>query len=261
MTHTEAGKKFAALVKRLHAAHDVPPTDPSQVGRPEHISPLLWQLVLSILAWECSPARAASASAKVHAAVVDYNEMRVCLPEELAGMIGDRYPRARERAVRLRSTLSDIFRRQHAVSLDHLPAMNKRDARAYLESLEGCPAFAAARVALLELDGHAVPVDERLLECLASEGAVPDGSTPASASAWLERQLRAGEARATYLMLEAWAAEHPPASKSESKSEDGAKADSKTGPKAQGRVANGARAKRSTGGEKASPRPKRSGKA
>jgi hypothetical protein len=202
LTTTEPAKRFAALVKRLHTAHDVSPVDPAQASRPEQANAILWQLVFSILAWECSPTRAANPTGKLHTAVVDYNEMRVCLPDELASMIGDRYPRARERAVRLRSVLNDIFRREHSVTLDHLVAMNKRDARAYLDGLEGCPPYAAARVALLELDGHAMPVDDRLLAVLRDEDAVPENSTPQTAAAWLERQLRAGEARATYLMLE-----------------------------------------------------------
>ncbi len=209
MTSSEHAKKFAALVKRLHAAHDAPPSDPAHASRPEHISPLLWQLVFSILAWECSPTRASAVAAKLHSAVVDYNEMRVCLPGELASIIGERYPRARERAQRLRSTLNDIFKRQHAVTLDHLATLNKREARAYLESLAGCPPFAAARVALLELEGHAMPLDERLQDHLRSEDAIPEGLDTHDAASWLERQLRAGESRATYLALEAWAADRP----------------------------------------------------
>jgi len=217
MTSSEHAKKFAALVKRLHAAHDAPPADPAHASRPEHLGPLLWQLVFSILAWECSPARAAGVAAKLHAAVVDYNEMRVCLPDELASIIGERYPKSHERAQRLRSTLNDIFKRQHAVTLDHLSTLNKREARAYLESLAGCPPFAAARVALLELEGHAMPLDARLHEHLRAEEAVPTDLDTHGVASWIERQLRAGEARATYLALEAWAADRPPPPRAEAR--------------------------------------------
>lgn len=197
------------LIKRLRAQHDNPPADPAHEGRPEHASPLLWQLVFSLLAWETAPARAVAVNKRLHAEVLDYNELRVCLPEEIVAILGDRYSRAHERAVRLRSTLNDLFRRQHAVTLDHLTTMNKRDARAYLESLEGCPPYVAARIALFELDAHALPADERLMSALRAQGCLPEVSDPHAASTWLERQLRTGEAKSACLLLEAWVADQP----------------------------------------------------
>lgn len=202
-------KAFEALLKRLRSEHGDPPPDPAHEGRPESASPLLWQLVFSILAWEASPARAVAACKRLHAEVIDYNELRVCLPDEIATIIGERYSRAIERATRLRSTLNDLFRRQHAVSLDHLTTMNKRDARAYLESLEGCPAYAAARVTLFELDGHAMPVDHRLMNALGAHHALPETDDVHTASTWLERQLRTGEAKQAAQLLEAWLGDLP----------------------------------------------------
>lgn len=203
----DPAKKFATLMKKVASRHGAVACDPAHDGRPQDHSPLLWQLVFSFLAWEASPSRAAQASKRLHASVVDYNEMRVCLPEELLHMIGERYPRGLERVTRLRATLNDIFRRQNAVTLDHLPAMNKKEARAYLESLDGCPPFAAARVTLFELDGHALPLDERLMASLVGESALPERLSLPDAIGWIERQLRVGEARDTYLRLEAWHAD------------------------------------------------------
>ncbi|HRQ73141.1 MAG TPA: hypothetical protein PLU35_08950 [Phycisphaerales bacterium] len=74
----------------------------------------------------------------------------------------------------------------------------------YLEALEGVPPFVAARVVLLALGGHAVPLDAMLHGMLASEEAVEPESTVADAMGWLERTLRAKESEEAYLLLEAW---------------------------------------------------------
>src|SRR5262249_53707688 len=124
--------------------------------------------------------------------------------DELAGIIGDRYPRALERASRLRSTLNEIYRREHAVTLGPAAALPKREARQYLESLEGMPPYVAARMVLLARNGHAFPLHHRLHQALRDEDAVPGDLTTPDASGWLERQFRAGEAAPAYLLIEAW---------------------------------------------------------
>ena len=83
--------------------------------------------------------------------------------------------------------------------------MNKRDARAYLLSLEGVPTFVAARVILLGLGGHAFPVDTRLVKLLAAEDVLEPKLSPETATGRMERMLRAGEATSAYLAIESWA--------------------------------------------------------
>jgi hypothetical protein len=205
----DPAKKLASLLKKLRADHNGEPRDGSIDGCPESADKLLWQFVYSFLAWESTTSRADTASKRLHGAVVDYNEMRVSLPDELAGMIGDRYPRAPERAARLRSALNDLYKREHAVCLSRVAAMAKRDARTFLESLEGTPPFVAARMILLSLGGHAFPVDDRMHRALLDEAAVPADLNQVEASGWLERQFRAGEAAEAYLLLERWLNDRP----------------------------------------------------
>jgi hypothetical protein len=209
VTVPDPARKLGSLLRRLRGTYGEPGHDPACEGRPESADPLLWQLVYSFLAWEAPPAKAAAANKRLHAAVVDYNEMRVCLPDELACILGDRYPRSLERASRLRSTLNEIYRREHAVTLTVAAALGKREARQYLESLEGMPLFVAARLLLLAMGGHAFPLDERMLVALREEEAVPSDLSLADASGWLERQFRAGEAAPAYLLLEAWMNDRP----------------------------------------------------
>lgn len=209
MTSADPAKKLLALLKRIKPAQAEPPADPALEGCGEGCDRPLWQLVFSFLAWESTLTRAVQAGKRLHASVVDYNEMRVCLPNELVTIIGDRYPRALERVARLRSTLNELYKREHAVTLTPVAGMGKREARAYLESLEGMTPFVAARLMLLSFGGHAFPLDERLRQALLENGALPADLSIADAGGWLERQFRAGEALEPYLLLEQWMNDRP----------------------------------------------------
>lgn len=169
------------------------------------------ELVFAYLVWEAGEKRARAVAAKLCETFVDLNEMRVCLPSELAAFFGQTYPRAAERAERMRASLNDIYDRQHAVTLVALVSMNKREARAYLESIEGIPPYVAARTLLLGLGGHAFPLDERLARVLMNENALADAGDLSAASAWLERQVRSGEAAGALAALEALCESSPAA--------------------------------------------------
>jgi hypothetical protein len=197
------------LLKTLKADYGDLSPDADCEGCAEGSDPLLWRLIYSYMAWESCPAKASVATKRLHASVIDYNEMRVCLTDELVGIIGDRYPRAAERCARLRSTLNELFRREHSVSLAKASMLGKREAREYLDSLEGMPPFVAARMSLVALGGHAFPLDERLYYTLLEEDAIPEDLSLADASAWLERQFRAGEALAPFLLVERWTNDRP----------------------------------------------------
>lgn len=166
--------------------------------------PVLDQFVRSFLLWESSAARAAAAMKRIEQTVVDFNELRVCMPGELVRILGERYPRAEERARRLRSALNAIYAREHRVGLESLAERSKREAREYLESLDGTPRFVAARVALVNLGGHAAPVDGRILRRLVDHGLAEADATPETAAAMLERKVRAGEMLEAYALLQAW---------------------------------------------------------
>jgi hypothetical protein len=209
LTAADPAKKLASLIKKLRTDYGDACTDSGCEGCPEGADPLAWQLVFAFLAWEAGTQRAGAANKRLHAAVVDYNEMRVCLADELMHLIGDRYPRGQERVQRLRSSLNELYRREHSVTLQRLVDLPKRDARAYLDSLEGMPPYVSARMALLAFGGHAFPVDERIYLTLLEEAAAPEDLTVEDASAWLERQFRAGEVLEPYLLLEAWLNDRP----------------------------------------------------
>lgn len=166
--------------------------------------PVLGELLRAMLSWEAPAARPAAPLRRIANAVVDYNELRVCLNDEIIAMLGERYPMAEERAKRLRTALNDIYRKEHAVTLQHLTQMPKRAARQYLDSINGLPKYVASRVTLLALGGHAAPVDTRLTRKLATCGLSCSPDDTDTVAAAIERAVRAGDMVAAFAALELW---------------------------------------------------------
>jgi hypothetical protein len=170
---------------------------------------VLDEFLRSMLLWESTTALADAAWGRLIAAVVDANELRVCAPAEIAGVLGPAYPLVHERCERLHAALGDAFRTQHKLAQPYLCEQGKREARACLEAIDGVPGYVAARVALLRLGGHAAPVDGRILKRLVEAGAVPRGRSCTEAASLVERHVRAGELVELSLLLQSWADELP----------------------------------------------------
>lgn len=220
MSAPDPSKKLQSLLKRLktefgegEALGSVPAGLPDEFGR------VLPQLIYSALVWEASRSQAAGALRRLGEQVVDLNELRVCFATEIAAMLGERYPRAQERAERLRAMLTEIYKREHGLNIDRLESLSKRDARTYLETLDGMTEFVCARVVLLSLGGHAIPCDERLRDLLAGEGVLGAETPTNEAAAWLERQVRAGDGASVSQLFQAYSDAHGSSAKKEKKPE------------------------------------------
>lgn len=170
-----------------------------------HNDPVLRELVRSFLQWETTAGKADSAMNRIENAVVDINELRVCTATEIGEILGPGLPRLDERATRLRATLHEIFKREHALRLAHLLDKSKKESRQYLESLTDAPRFVIARTSLVALLHHAVPLDERLLSCLKHAKAVDPEIDLEAAASLIDRAVKSGDAAATYAALQAWA--------------------------------------------------------
>ncbi|MBX3323586.1 MAG: hypothetical protein KF757_11410 [Phycisphaeraceae bacterium] len=158
------------------------------------------QVVYSFILWESTAMRAERAIVAIDESLADVNELRVCLPSDLIGIIGSRYPRAEERSRRLRACLGAVYEREHAMDLSFLEQQTKRDARAYLDGMEGMVPFVASRVMLLELGGHAFPMDGRL--CAHARALLELEEKPDAMALLLERAFYAGEIPPIYRCLE-----------------------------------------------------------
>lgn len=204
MNHSDHGG-CAEFVQTLRAKYAAPAqTAPSPTLSDD---PVLDEFVRSMLLWESTTALCDAAWGRLVASVVDANELRVCSPGEVAGLLGPAYPLVHERAERLHAALVDAFRGRHKLTQPGLCEQGKREARAMLESIDGTPAFVAARVVLLQLGGHAAPVDGRVNRRLVEGGVVPRGRTCAEAASLVERHVRAGELAEFYMLTQVWADE------------------------------------------------------
>lgn len=167
--------------------------------------PLLNELVFSMLMWESSIDHATRAAQRIHGELVDLNELRVCTIDELVAILAPRMPRAAERAARMIHVLNAIYDRENALRLEHLREHNKKSVQEYLDSIDGLPIFAGARVVLLVLGWHAFPLDHRLARLLGSRGIITPASPLDQQAAQLERGVRASDALRTYTLIECWA--------------------------------------------------------
>lgn len=209
MSANDHSKEIAALLKKLRAEFGAASEDVPSEQAIDPCEPLMCEFVRSMMTWESTSAKAAAVMKRFAESVVDCNELRVCLADELVRIMGERYPRVEERALRLRAALNDLYSRQHAVSLEHLATLGKREAKEYMDGLDGVPRFVSARLSLLRLDVHAAPVDGRILKRLIEAGIAEPGMTPEAAAGLLERGVRAGELGEAYRLLQAWSDQAP----------------------------------------------------
>lgn len=180
------------------------PSPSARAGSDAFAEPLVIDFVYAFLVWQASLREASSALNRILGGVVDCNELRVCLAEDIVNLIGPEYPLAEERAMRLRAALNQIYAREHAVTLVGLGDQAKREARAYLSSLEGVPGFVASRMALLHCGAHAFPTDRRVVHVLTTWRVLPEGIADEAAAGSIEHALRIGEVLPWYTALEHW---------------------------------------------------------
>ncbi len=198
---THDAQKLETLIAILRKRYDV--------EQPESLEPIE-RLIHSFLTWEASATQATAALQCIKNNVVDFNELRVCMPDEILSIIGDNYPLGQERAIRLRTTLNDIFQKDHDLSLVHLREKNRNDVRDYLGSLEGMVSYVASRIMLLALGVSAIPVDEQLHTALIKTGVAHDNTNVISLASWLERQIRSGDRREIHLLFQYWVEDGAP---------------------------------------------------
>lgn len=188
-------KKLTALLKKVKDAHQPSPHTPADP---------VTELVIAYLQWNSSRKLAHAAHDRLMKQMVDNNDLRVSHPHEIVNLIGSEYPRSEERAARLHEALQEIFNREHTVALEHLSSQGKKQARTYLDSLPGMVSYVSSRVMLISFGAHALPVDDLLRDKLiAEEAADPDASVE-EVAAFLERQIKAGDALQYHLSLDEW---------------------------------------------------------
>jgi endonuclease III len=195
------GSEYARRIKRLFRQlqresggwEPGEPTDP------------LEQLVVAVLSARTTPEQGRKALRRLSDHMVDFNELRVSAPAEVSVLIKDLIPDNSERAKALLAVLNAVYQAEYAVDLRGLRDLGLREARKYLESLDGSDPHAAASVLLWSLGGHAIPVSPRLLEALRAGDLVDTDSTLPEVQSFLERHISATDARLFCHLMESYA--------------------------------------------------------
>ena len=100
-------KKLTSVLKGLKKKIDLPGVDADPIE----------VLIKAVLAWESTTDKAEAMFSKLCAGTVDWNDLRVCMPEEIAAMAGDKSSEALERATRLKLSMRGVYLRHHEVTL------------------------------------------------------------------------------------------------------------------------------------------------
>jgi len=157
-------------------------------------------LIRSVLEEDADGKDVRQAIAALEEEFVDFNELRVSPPKDIVECIGRDHPNIRQKAHMLVKVLNGIFDRVFVISLQYMEKMTKRDLRRHLREL-GLSPYAAASAVLRVFEGHAVPVDRTLVECLEMDGYIHPGSDLEDVQGFLERIVSHKNAGATHEAL------------------------------------------------------------
>lgn len=194
---TDCARRLKKAVRTLRARYGNLTAPPA--GDP------LAQLILGVFTRDMPEARAHEVIERIRSMVVDYNELRVTSPRELAEFVGD-YPDAWTKCEDLSRALNRIFAIRHDVSLEWMMSASKKEVREFLARIDGLEPYTRARLRLLALRQHAFPLDEAMWAWARQQRIVDDKCTLEEAQAFLERQVSDKEALEVYLLIrkQAW---------------------------------------------------------
>jgi endonuclease III len=197
------GTRYAARFKRAYTKLRQSARDLEIPGQDDPVR----RLSIAILGIECGDDVAGRAVDRAFTVMVDWNELRVSSVEELHSAVGNTIPQGKLRCEQLVEALQSVYDQENALSLDRLRGIGRREARQQLDLLGGVDEFAAASVVLWSLGGHAVPVDDPVLEWLREADLVNPTASRAEVQAFLERHVNANDAKETCVVLRSIAQE------------------------------------------------------
>lgn len=185
------GTVYAGRIKKAYAKlrHSMAAPQLPEPDEPLH------RLGIAILGVKYGDVEAEHAIDQMLTAMTDWNEVRVSRPSEINAAMSRASPERLEHCQRLTRALQSIYKSENRLSLDQLKHIGRREARQYLEGLDGVDHYAVASVALWSLGGHGIPIDDRLLQALRDANLVHPTADRGEVQAFLERHVAASEAK------------------------------------------------------------------
>lgn len=204
------GTAYAAKLRRAYAK--LRPAERASEETPELDDPLR-RMAIAILSVGCHEEDGKRALDRALTTMVDWNDIRVSSARELSKAIGNSIPDGITRCQSLIDALRSIYDNENDISLERLKSLGRREAKQYLENLDGVDEYATASVLLWSLGGHAVPVNDSLFAELREAGLVHPEATRAEVQAFLERHVAASEARQFCALIKTLPRANPRASR------------------------------------------------
>lgn len=194
---TECARCLKQLIRSLR-------TKLGKLGRPA-AGDAITQMILGVFARDVPESKARAALDRLRALVVDYNELRVVPPIEMAELVGA-LSDARLKCEDLSRALNKVFAIEHEVSLERLRELPRKEVCEYLEKIDGLDAYSRARIRLLGLQQHAIPLDEAMWAYARRQKIVDRRCPLDEAQRFLERRIPEDEAPEVVRLIEkqAW---------------------------------------------------------
>lgn len=151
---------------------------------PKELS-VLDHVLLGVLQENATPTQAIETFRRLVSGFHDFNELRVSHPRELEELLGE-LPEAHAKARRVTAVLQFVFETTYNFDLESMKKKPLKQAMRQLSKIIGITPFAVAATVQRALGGHAIPLDERIMELLKQLDLLEPGDSPQEAQAALE---------------------------------------------------------------------------
>ncbi|MCK4851380.1 MAG: hypothetical protein KAT11_08515, partial [Phycisphaerae bacterium] len=154
VSHPKGAKVVLSRLKRLYGA---PAKQSAEVEPVERI-------VLAILADNEPSSKAQTVLRKLKGYYVDFNELRVSRPNELAAHMGSTFAQPLPKAKIILGVLKGIFDRENSFDLGFLKSKSKQELEEYFRDIPGADNYLVSSVILYCCGRQAFPLDEKMLQ-------------------------------------------------------------------------------------------------
>lgn len=186
-------KKIQMLYRTLSRKHP----KVQQVSN-EHVTDAI---IYAVVSSDLHEKPAGSATKRLADHFVDWNDLRVSRAEEIVDVLHKDTQATRNIASALGEVLNGIFNQHHEVNLDALKKAGKRPARQAIENIDGISRFVVDYCMLTSLQGHAIPLTEKMLEYLRNNELVDPKANEQQVGGFLAKQIPAKNGYEFYALL------------------------------------------------------------
>lgn len=189
--------QYSQKVKKLFSALKKGTEKPKKASYDDIIE----AMIFATLCEECSESAAKSAMRKIQSHFVDFNDLRVARTEEIAGIIGGDIANAETKSIKITSLLNAVFQKYDSLITENIISSGKKGTKEILEKLNGMTPFVRNFVYLTALDGHAVPLTDKMIQYLKTYSLVDEQWNNDQIESFIEKQVSASEAYTFYTII------------------------------------------------------------